>query len=77
MRDDPIVRGYFVESLIAGIGKIVRLAMGQVDLIHHIEVRHQPNALFMSQAATLPAPISSTFSPSQIPRCMSFPYSIS
>jgi AraC-like DNA-binding protein len=55
--DDPGVRGYFVEALIAGIGKIVRLAMGQVDLIHHIEVRHEPNALFMSQAATLPAPL--------------------
>lgn len=55
--DDPSVRGYFVEAVIAAIGKIVRLALGTTDLIQHIDVRHQPNALFLAQASTLPAPV--------------------
>lgn len=55
--DDPAVRGHFVESVMAAISKIVRLALGPNDLIHHIEVRHQPNALFMAQASSLPAPL--------------------
>ncbi|MBC7700912.1 AraC family transcriptional regulator [Aquabacterium sp.] len=55
--NDPVVRGYFVESVLAAISKIVRLALGPTDLIHHIEVRHQPDALFMSHTSTLPAPI--------------------
>lgn len=54
---DPTVRGYFVESVLAGVSKIVRLALGHTDLIHHIEVRHQPSALFMAQASTLSAPV--------------------
>ncbi|MGH6646356.1 helix-turn-helix domain-containing protein [Aquabacterium sp.] len=54
---DPAVRGYFVESVLAAISKIVRLALGHTDLIHHIEVRHQPSALFMAQASTLSAPV--------------------
>lgn len=54
---DPIVRGHFVESVLAGVSKIVRLALGHTDLIHHIEVRHQPNALFLAQASTLSAPV--------------------
>lgn len=55
--NDPAVRGYFVESVLAAISKIVRLALGPTDLIHHIEVRHQPDALFTSHTSALPAPI--------------------
>ncbi|MDI1260985.1 AraC family transcriptional regulator [Aquabacterium sp.] len=54
---DPVVRGYFVESVLAAISKIVRLALGHTDLIHHIDMRHQPNALFIAQASTLPAAV--------------------
>lgn len=55
--NDPAVRGYFVESVLAGINKIVRLALGHTDLIHHIEVQHLPSALFLAQASTLAAPV--------------------
>lgn len=51
------VRGYFVEAVFAAISKIVRLALGQTGLIHHIEMRHQPHPLFMALTAGFPAPI--------------------
>lgn len=51
------VRGYFIEAVFAAISKIVRLALGQSNLIHHIEVRHQPDPHFMAAASTFPAPI--------------------
>jgi len=54
---DDNVRGYFVESVFAAVSKIVRLAMGATELIHHIEVRHQPSPLFLSLTASFPAPI--------------------
>lgn len=51
------MRGYFVEAVFAAISKIVRLALGQSNLIHHIEMRHQPDPRFMSATSTYPAPI--------------------
>jgi AraC-like DNA-binding protein len=54
---DPRVRGYFVEAILAGISKIVRLALGNTSLIHDIQVKHQPDARFMTLTAGFPAPI--------------------
>ncbi|RZL02662.1 MAG: AraC family transcriptional regulator [Rubrivivax sp.] len=54
---DPTVRGYFVESVLTGISKIVRLALGHTDLIHHIDVRHDPHPLFVAQSSTLSAQV--------------------
>lgn len=54
---DTTVRGYFVEAIFAAISKIVRLALGQTNLIHHIDMRHQPHPHFMSLTANFPAPI--------------------
>lgn len=51
------IRGYFVEAVLAAISKIVRLALGPTDLVHHIEMRHQPDAGFMQMTPTFPAPI--------------------
>ncbi|MBI5927601.1 MAG: helix-turn-helix domain-containing protein [Aquabacterium sp.] len=51
------LRGYFVEAIFAAISKIVRLALGPNTLIHHIEMRHQPNARFFELTAGFPAPI--------------------
>ncbi len=59
--DTPLVdatsRGYFVEAIFAAISKIVRLALGQTNLIHHIEMRHQPHPRFQAMTAGFPAPI--------------------
>ncbi|RZI86646.1 MAG: AraC family transcriptional regulator [Rubrivivax sp.] len=57
LEKDPVVRGYFVESVVAAISKIVRLAVGQTDLVEYIDLQHQPNALFLANASTLLAPI--------------------
>lgn len=51
------LRGYFVEAIFAAISKIVRLALGPTNLIHHIEMRHQPHQRFMSLTANYPSPI--------------------
>ncbi|MBI2734265.1 MAG: helix-turn-helix domain-containing protein [Aquabacterium sp.] len=54
---DPTTRGYFVEAIFASISNIVRLALGNTTLIHHIEMRHQPHPRFMALTANFPAPI--------------------
>jgi AraC-like DNA-binding protein len=51
------VKGYFVESVLASISKVVRLALGPTHLIHHIEVRHQPSPLFLATLPGFIAPI--------------------
>lgn len=51
------VKGYFVESVLASISKIVRLALGPTRLVHHIEVRHQPSPLFLAMLPGFIAPI--------------------
>jgi AraC-like DNA-binding protein len=54
---EQAMRGYFVEAVFVAISKIVRLAMGPTDLIQHVDMRHQPSALFMRLTASFPAPI--------------------
>jgi AraC-like DNA-binding protein len=55
---DTRVRGYFVEAIFAAICKIVRLSLGgSITLIHHIDVKHHPDARFMAMTSDFPAPI--------------------
>lgn len=54
---DLAVRGYFVEAVFAAISKIVRMALGPTNLIHHIDMRHQPHPRFITLTANFPAPI--------------------
>ena len=54
---DPVGRGYFIEAIFAAFSKVVRLSMVPIELIHHIEVRHQPNLLLTKLDSLLLVPL--------------------
>lgn len=51
---DPRLRGYFIESIFAAINKIVKVALGEMKLIHHVDMRHWPTQQFLARASEFP-----------------------
>jgi AraC-like DNA-binding protein len=55
--EDPRVLGYFVEGVLAGLNKFVRMAMGDMSSVHHVEVRHDPGPQKLACERMLQLPI--------------------
>jgi AraC-like DNA-binding protein len=56
--DDPRVLGYFVEAALAGLNKIVRMAVGDMSaVVSHIEVMHDPGPQKLACERLLQLPI--------------------
>ncbi len=54
---DLQLRGYFIESVFSTINKIVKIALGDMQLVRRLELRHWPDQVFMARASELPHPI--------------------
>lgn len=54
---DLKVRGYFVESIFTAINKIVKVALGELKLVHRVDMRHWPSQAFLARASELPFPV--------------------
>lgn len=51
---DLQLRGYFVESVFAAINKIVKVALGDLKMVHRVEMRHWPSQAFLARASEFP-----------------------
>jgi AraC-like DNA-binding protein len=54
---DVRLRGYVVESIFASINKVLKLALGEMKLIHAVDIRHWPNQQFMARVSEFPFPV--------------------
>lgn len=53
---DLQLRGYFIESVFSTINKIVKIALGELELVRRLEVRHWPSQPFLARISELPLP---------------------
>lgn len=54
---DVRLRGYVVESVFAAINKVTKLALGEMKLIHAVDMRHWPAPEFMARVSDFPFPV--------------------